>query len=406
MTDTTATAGGTTTTATATAFTVILAVSFCHGINDIMQSLLSAIYPLLKDNYGLDFWQIGLLTFTFQVTASLLQPVVGLITDKRPMPYSLPVGMASSLVGLIVLAYAGHYWLLLIGASLIGIGSAVFHPESSRIARLASGGRHGLAQSLFQVGGNAGQSIGPLLAAFIVVPFGQSSIAWFAIGSLIGIVVLYQVGGWYNRFRATQAARKAAPFVSPFSRNRVAWALAILTLLVLSKNAYMASISSYYTFYVIEKFGVSVQMSQVLLFAFLGASALGILLGGPFGDRFGQKAMIWFSIVGVLPFTLALPYANLEWTIVLTIIIGLILSSAFSNIVVFAQELVPGRVGMIAGVFFGFAFGMGGIAAALLGIVADVKGIDFVYRICSYLPLLGLLTIFLPNMKQASKTKT
>lgn len=406
LTDTTATAGGTTTTATATAFTVILAVSFCHGINDIMQSLLSAIYPLLKDNYGLDFWQIGLLTFTFQVTASLLQPVVGLITDKRPMPYSLPVGMASSLVGLIVLAYAGHYWLLLIGASLIGIGSAVFHPESSRIARLASGGRHGLAQSLFQVGGNAGQSIGPLLAAFIVVPFGQSSIAWFAIGSLIGIVVLYQVGGWYNRFRATQAARKAAPFVSPFSRNRVAWALAILTLLVLSKNAYMASISSYYTFYVIEKFGVSVQMSQVLLFAFLGASALGILLGGPFGDRFGQKAMIWFSIVGVLPFTLALPYANLEWTIVLTIIIGLILSSAFSNIVVFAQELVPGRVGMIAGVFFGFAFGMGGIAAALLGIVADVKGIDFVYRICSYLPLLGLLTIFLPNMKQASKTKT
>jgi FSR family fosmidomycin resistance protein-like MFS transporter len=405
LTDTTATAGGTTTTATTTAFTVILAVSFCHGINDIMQSLLSAIYPLLKDNYGLDFWQIGLLTFTFQVTASLLQPVVGFVTDKRPMPYSLPVGMASSLVGLIVLAYAGHYWLLLIGASLIGIGSAVFHPESSRIARLASGGRHGLAQSLFQVGGNAGQSIGPLLAAFIVVPFGQSSIAWFAIGSLIGIVVLYQVGGWYNRFRATQAARKAAPFVSPFSRNRVAWALAILTLLVLSKNAYMASISSYYTFYVIEKFGVSVQMSQVLLFAFLGASALGILLGGPFGDRFGQKAMIWFSIVGVLPFTLALPYANLEWTIVLTIIIGLILSSAFSNIVVFAQELVPGRVGMIAGVFFGFAFGMGGIAAALLGIVADVKGIDYVYRICSYLPLLGLLTIFLPNMKQASKTK-
>lgn len=405
LTDTTATAGGATTTATTTAFTVILAVSFCHGINDIMQSLLSAIYPLLKDNYGLDFWQIGLLTFTFQVTASLLQPVVGLVTDKRPMPYSLPVGMASSLIGLIVLAYAGHYWLLLIGASLIGIGSAVFHPESSRIARLASGGRHGLAQSLFQVGGNAGQSIGPLLAAFIVVPFGQSSIAWFAIGSLIGIVVLYQVGGWYTRFRATQAARKAAPFVSPFSRNRVAWALAILTLLVLSKNAYMASISSYYTFYVIEKFGVSVQMSQVLLFAFLGASALGILLGGPFGDRFGQKAMIWFSIVGVLPFTLALPYANLEWTVILTIIIGLILSSAFSNIVVFAQELVPGRVGMIAGVFFGFAFGMGGIAAALLGIVADVKGIDYVYRICSYLPLLGLLTIFLPNMKQVSKTK-
>lgn len=403
MTDTTATAGGTAKTATATAFTVILAVSFCHGINDIMQSLLSAIYPLLKDNYGLDFWQIGLLTFTFQVTASLLQPVVGLVTDKRPMPYSLPVGMASSLVGLIVLAYASHYWLLLIGASFIGIGSAIFHPESSRIARLASGGRHGLAQSLFQVGGNAGQAIGPLLAAFIVVPFGQSSIAWFALGSLVGIIVLYRIGGWYSRLRATQASRKATPFVSPFSRNRVAWALAILTLLVLTKNAYIASIASYYTFYVIEKFGVSVQMSQVLLFAFLGASALGILVGGPFGDRFGQKAMIWFSIVGVLPFTLALPYANFEWTIILTILIGLILSSAFSNIVVFAQELVPGRVGMIAGIFFGFAFGMGGIAAALLGVVADAKGIEFVYWVCSYLPLLGLFTVFLPNMKQANK---
>ncbi|KQZ87090.1 Fosmidomycin resistance protein [Mesorhizobium sp. Root157] len=403
MTDTTATAGGTATTATATAFTVILAVSFCHGINDIMQSLLSAIYPLLKANYGLDFWQIGLLTFTFQITASLLQPVVGLVTDKRPMPYSLPFGMMLSLFGLIVLAYAGHYWLLLIGASLIGVGSAVFHPESSRIARLASGGRHGLAQSLFQVGGNTGQALGPLLAAFIVVPFGQSSIAWFTAGSLIGITVLYRVGGWYSRLRAMQKSRKAMAFVSPFSHNRIVWALAILTLLVLTKNAYIASISSYYTFYVIEKFDVSVQMSQVLLFAFLGASALGILLGGPFGDRFGQKAMIWFSIVGVLPFTLALPYANLEWTIGLTIIIGLILSSAFSNIVVFAQELVPGRVGMIAGIFFGFAFGMAGIAAAILGVVADVKGIDYVYRICSYLPLLGLLTIFLPNMKLANK---
>ena len=408
MTDTTATpatppAPAGLSSAQATAFTVILAVSFGHFINDIMQSLLSAIYPLLKDNYSLDFWQIGLLTFTFQVTASLLQPVVGIITDKRPMPFSLPWGMASSLVGLVVLAYAGHYWLLLAGASLIGIGSAIFHPESSRIARLASGGKHGLAQSLFQVGGNAGQAMGPLLAAFIVVPFGQTSIAWFAVGSLVGIIVLWQVGNWYVRLRARSAARPAAGHVSPFSRNRVAWALVILTVLVLSKNAYIASLSSYYTFYTIQKFGVSVQMSQVLLFLFLGASALGILLGGPFGDRYGQKAMIWFSIVGVLPFTLALPYANLEWTIVLTILIGLILSSAFSNIVVFAQELVPGRVGMVAGIFFGFAFGMGGIAAALLGVVADHKGIDFVYRICSYLPLLGLLTIFLPNMKQARR---
>ncbi|TPM01341.1 MFS transporter [Mesorhizobium sp. B2-3-7] len=406
LTDTTAVAPPATAShasAQATAFTVILAVSFCHCINDIMQSLLSAIYPLLKENYGLDFWQIGLLTFTFQVTASLLQPVIGMITDKRPMPYSLPYGMASSLIGLIVLAYAGHYTLLLIGASLIGIGSAIFHPESSRIARFASGGRFGLAQSLFQVGGNFGQSMGPLLAAFIVVPFGQTSISWFAVGSLIGIVVLWQVGGWYSRLRATQANRKTSSFVSPFPRRKVMGALAVLTLLVLTKNAYIASLSSYYTFYAIHKFGVSVQMSQVMLFLFLGASALGILLGGPFGDRYGQKAMIWFSIVGVLPFTLALPYANMEWTMVLTVLIGLILSSAFSNIVVFAQELVPGRVGMIAGIFFGFAFGVGGIAAAVLGIVADMKGIDFVFQICSYLPFLGLLTVFLPNMKEARK---
>ncbi len=410
MTDTTATsiappAPASLPSAQATAFTVILAVSFCHGINDIMQSLLPAIYPLLKENYGLDFWQIGLLTFTFQVTASLLQPIIGMITDKRPMPYSLPYGMASSLIGLIVLAYAGHYYLLLIGASLIGIGSAIFHPESSRIARFASGGRFGLAQSLFQVGGNFGQSMGPLLAAFIVVPFGQTSIAWFAIGSLIGIIVLSRVGGWYSRMRAAQGNRKAASFVSPFPRRKVMWALAVLTLLVLTKNAYIASLSSYYTFYSIQKFGVSVQMSQVMLFLFLGASALGILLGGPFGDRYGQKAMIWFSIVGVLPFTLALPYANFEWTMILTVLIGLILSSAFSNIVVFAQELVPGRVGTIAGIFFGFAFGMGGIAAAVLGVIADMKGIDFVFQICSYLPLLGLLTVFLPNMKEARKAQ-
>ncbi|WP_287301738.1 MFS transporter [Mesorhizobium sp.] len=408
MTDTTATSAATPATAShtsaqATAFTVILAVSFCHCVNDIMQSLLSAIYPLLKDNYRLDFWQIGLLTFTFQVTASLLQPLIGMVTDKRPMPYSLPYGMASSLIGLIVLAYAGHYWLLLIGASLIGIGSAIFHPESSRIARFASGGRFGLAQSLFQVGGNLGQAIGPLLAAFIVVPFGQTSIAWFAAGSLIGIIVLWRVGGWYSRLRASLANSKAAGFVSPFPRRKVMSALAVLTLLVLTKNAYVASLASYYTFYAIDKFGVSVQMSQVMLFLFLGASALGILLGGPFGDRYGQKPMIWFSIIGVLPFTLALPYANFEWTMILTVLIGLILSSAFSNIVVFAQELVPGRVGMIAGIFFGFAFGMGGIAAAVLGVVADMKGIDFVFHICSYLPLLGLLTVFLPNMRQARK---
>ena len=404
MTDTTATPGRAP--AQAAAFAIILAVSFGHFINDIMQSLLSALYPMLKEDFRLDFWQIGLLTLTFQMTASFLQPVVGIITDKRPMPYSLPWGMTASMFGLIVLAFAGHYWLLLAGASLIGIGSAIFHPESSRIARLASGGRHGLAQSLFQVGGNFGQAIGPLLAAFIVVPFGQASIAWFAIGSLMGILVLWQVGGWYSRMRVVLSSHKQASFVSPFSRRKVMWTLVILTLLVLTKNAYMAGLSSYYTFYVIEKFDVSVQMSQVLLFAFLGASALGILLGGPFGDRYGQKAMIWFSIVGVLPFTLALPYANLEWTIVLTVIIGLILSSAFSNIVVFAQELVPGRVGTIGGIFFGLAFGMGGIAAALLGIVADARGIAYVFHICSYLPLLGLLTIFLPNLKHQNPAKS
>jgi FSR family fosmidomycin resistance protein-like MFS transporter len=378
-------------------------VSLGHLLNDIMQSLLASLYPLFKQNYDLDFVQIGLLTLTFQVTASLLQPIVGIVTDRKAMPYALPVGMSSTFFGLILLGNAHNFTVLLIGAAMIGFGSAVFHPESSRIARLASGGKHGLAQSLFQVGGNAGQAAGPLLAAFIVVPFGQTSIAWFAFGSLIGILVLWRVSGWYARLRSAMKNRKAAAFVSPFSKSRVGWALAVLTLLVLTKNAYIASLTSYYTFYVIQRFDVSVQMSQVLLFAFMGASALGILLGGPFGDRYGQKAMIWFSIVGVLPFTLALPYANLEWTVILTVIIGLILSSAFSNIVVFAQELVPGRVGMIGGIFFGLAFGVGGIAAALLGIVADMKGIDFVFRVCSYLPFLGLLTIFLPNMRQAKK---
>ncbi|RFC66903.1 MFS transporter [Mesorhizobium denitrificans] len=381
-----------------TAFIIILAVSFGHMINDIMQSLLSALYPLLKDNYQLDFWQIGLLTFAFQVTASLLQPIVGYATDKRPMPHSLPYGMCSSLIGLILLAYAGNYWLLLVGAMLIGIGSAVFHPESSRVARLASGGRFGLAQSLFQVGGNFGQSMGPLLAAFIVVPFGQHSVAWFAAGALVGITVLWQVSNWYARYRADTTRKPLGGVSVMLPRRRVAIALTVLTLLVFTKNIYIASIASYYTFYVIHKFGVDVQQSQIMLFAFLGASAVGTLLGGMFGDRFGPKAVIWFSILGVLPFTLAMPYANYEWTIVLSILIGLILSSAFSAIVVFAQELVPGRVGLIAGIFFGFAFGMGGIAAAVLGVVADHQGIDYVFRICSYLPLLGLLTILLPNI--------
>jgi FSR family fosmidomycin resistance protein-like MFS transporter len=383
-----------------TVFAIIMAVSFCHLLNDMMQSLLAAIYPMLKTGYGLDFWQIGLLTMAFQVTASLFQPLIGMYTDRRPMPYSLPLGMGSTMIGLLILSHASNYPLLLLGASMIGIGSAVFHPESSRVARMASGGRFGLAQSLFQVGGNFGSALGPLLAAFIVVPKGQTSVAWFSVAALLGMVVLWQVSGWYKRHGAASAKRLAQASAVTLPRRKVVIALVVLATLVFTKNIYMASLSSYYTFYVIHKFGVSVQEAQVLLFIFLGAVAVGTVVGGPIGDRFGRKFVIWFSILGVLPFTLALPYADLFWTRILTVLIGLILASAFSAIVVFAQELVPGRVGMIAGIFFGFAFGMGGIAAAVLGVVADVKGIDFVYQICSFLPLLGLLTVFLPSSKE------
>ncbi len=387
-------------TASTTVFPVIFAVSLCHLLNDVMQSLLAAIYPMLKEDYALDFWQIGLLTFTFQVTASLLQPAIGLYTDKRPMPQSLPVAMAATMVGLFLLAYATTYPLLLAGAAMIGIGSAIFHPEASRVARLASGGRYGLAQSLFQVGGNFGTAIGPLLAAFIVVPRGQASVAWFSLMALLGMIILRQVGNWYGRYNAANAGRPAASRTLPISRNRVVVAITVLAVLMFSKNTYTASITSYYTFFVIERFEVSVQQSQLLLFVFLGAMALGTVLGGPLGDRFGAKTVIWFSILGVLPFTLALPYADLLWSGVLSVLIGVIMASAFPAIVVFAQELVPGRVGMIAGIFFGLAFGIGGIAAAVLGIVADAKGIEFVYWICSLLPLLGLLTVFLPSMKE------
>lgn len=382
-----------------TAYAVLIAVSFCHLLNDVMQSLLAALYPMLKEDYGLDFWQIGLLTLTFQVTASLLQPMIGLYTDKRPMPYSLPVGMGSTLVGLVLLATASQYLILLMGAAFIGFGSAIFHPESSRVARLASGGRYGLAQAVFQVGGNFGTAIGPLLAAFIVVPRGQASVAWFSLIALLGMVILWKVGDWYSAYRIRAAKRPATASVMTLPRGKVMTALIVLALLVFTKNIYMASITSYYTFYVIERFGVSVQESQVLLFVFLGAAAVGTILGGPIGDRFGSKTVIWFSILGVLPFTLALPYASYFWTPILTALIGMILASAFPQILVFAQELVPGRVGMIAGIFFGFAFGMGGIAAAILGVVADARGIEYVYQVCSYLPLLGLLTIMLPNMR-------
>jgi FSR family fosmidomycin resistance protein-like MFS transporter len=380
---------------------ILFAVSLGHLLNDIMQSLLASLYPLFKANYDLDFIQIGLLTATFQITASLLQPVVGIVTDKKEMPYALPVGMASTFIGLILLGNAHNFTILLIAASLIGFGSAVFHPESSRIARLASGGRHGLAQSLFQVGGNCGQAIGPLIAAFIVLPNGQGSVAWLSVIAMVGIVLLSWVGRWYVGHRKQASSRPPASKALPLPQNKVMWAFLILVLLTATKNVYMSSISSYFTFYVIERFGMSVQASQLMLFLFLGSVAVGTFLGGPIGDKFGARFVIWFSILGVIPFALLLPYANLFWTCILSVIIGLIFASAFSAIVVFAQELVPGRVGLIAGIFFGFAFGAGGLGAALLGGLADTGGKDgivLVYRVCSYLPLLGLFTVFLPRI--------
>ena len=380
-------------------YTVVIALGACHFLNDMMQSMLAAIYPMLKTNYGLDFGQIGILTLTFQVTASLLQPLIGAYADKRPLSYSLPVGMGSTLVGLILLAFAGHYWTLLLGAACIGIGSAVFHPESSRVARLASGGRHGTAQSIFQVGGNIGTAIGPLLAAFIILPAGQTSVAWFSVAALVGVVVLTRIGSWYGRYRA-QAAKKSAPkSLPPYSRRKVTGILTVLALLVFSKYIYLASLTSYFIFYLMHKFALSVQDAQFHLFLFLGAVALGTLAGGPIGDRIGRKSVIWLSILGVLPFTLALPYANLFWTTVLTVVIGLLLASAFPAIVVFAQEMVPQRIGAVAGLFFGFAFGMGGIAAAVLGQIADARGIDYVYHLCSFLPMIGLLTVLLPDTR-------
>ncbi|KQT62937.1 MULTISPECIES: MFS transporter [unclassified Aureimonas] len=377
---------------------VLVAVSVCHMLNDIMQSLLASLYPLLKQNYDLDFVQIGLLTMTFQVTASLLQPAVGIVTDRWPLTYSLPVGMLSTMFGLILLAQADSFELLLVAASLVGFGSAVFHPESSRIARSASGGRHGFAQSLFQLGGNAGTAIGPLLAAFIVLPFGQGSIAWFASIAMLGIVILSWASRWYAGQRRLHATRAPASRSLPLPRGEVLFALGILVLLTATKNVYMASISSYFTFFVIEKFQLTVREAQLMLFLFLGAAAVGTFAGGPIGDRFGARFVIWFSILGVIPFGLMLPYADLFFTGVLSVVIGMILASAFPAIVVFAQELLPGRVGLVAGIFFGFAFGAGGLGAALLGGLADTRGIEFVYSAVSYLPLLGLTTILLPKL--------
>lgn len=381
---------------TRTALAVLFALSACHLLNDTIQSLLPAIYPVLHENYALTFTQIGFLHFVFQVTASLLQPGVGFVTDRRPMFRLATIGMGASLLGLLILAYATHYWVLLIAAASIGVGSSIFHPDSSRNARAASGGRYGFAQSLFQVGGNTGSALGPLLAAYIVLPFGQSSIAWFSVLALTGMVLLWNVGTWAKAQHVRRTAARTPPPESTLPHRKVMLVIGILGLLVFSKYLYLASLTSYYTFFLIERFGVSVRDAQLLLFVFLGAVALGTFAGGPVGDRIGRKAVIWVSILGVLPFTLALPYANLFWTAVLSAVIGIILASAFSAIIVYAQQLVPNHVGMISGLFFGFAFGVAGVGAALLGMVADAKGILFVYHVCSFLPLLGLLTVFLP----------
>jgi FSR family fosmidomycin resistance protein-like MFS transporter len=385
---------------TSTVFGVIVAISFCHLLNDMMQSLLPAIYPNLKASMGLTFGQVGLVTLAYQITASLLQPLIGLYADKRPTPLALPGGTLFSLAGLTVLSIAHVYPVLLVGACLLGVGSSVFHPESSRVARMAAGERHGLAQSLFQVGGNLGQALGPLAAALVVVRWGQSSLAAFALLALLSGAVLWNVGLWYKtkglaRLRAVGKRSQDVVVLPTGTRNG---ALAVLAALIFSKYVYLASLTSYYTFYLIHRFHVPVQNAQLHLFAFLAAVAAGTVAGGPLGDRFGRKYVIWFSILGALPFTLVLPLANLFWTGPLTVMIGLILASAFPTIVVFAQELVPGKVGMISGIFFGFSFGMGGLGAAALGWLADRTSIESVYQICAFLPLIGLLAALLPNL--------
>lgn len=383
-----------------TAFKILVALSFCHLLNDMIQSLLPAIYPILKANYNLSFSQIGLITLAFQMTASVLQPVIGLYTDKKPKPYSLPVGMGFTLAGLLTLANATTFGTILIGAMLVGTGSSVFHPESSRMARAASGGRHGLAQSLFQVGGNVGTSLGPLLAAFVILPHGQHSISWFSIVALLAIAVLSAISTWYKRNHFAKAKKQKAHAPVALSRKQVWTGIGILLTLVFSKYFYVASIGNYYTFYLMQKFGLSVQDAQIHLFIYLAAYAAGTLAGGPIGDKIGRKRVIWGSIFGALPFTLMLPYANLFWTEILSVIIALVISSAFSAILVFAQELLPGKVGAVAGLFFGFAFGVAAIAAAALGVLADHVGLETVYHLTSFFPALGILCIFLPNMEK------
>lgn len=391
-----------------TVFTVLFAMSFAHLLNDTIQSLVFALYPVIKKSFALSYVQIGVITLAFQITAALLQPIVGLIADKRPMPYSLATGMAFTCAGVILLAVAPNYALLLIAAILIGLGSSVFHPESSRVARMAAGNKRGLAQSVFQVGGNAGSAMGPLLAAFVIVVIGQSGIAWFAVIPLVGMAILWKVGGWYKEQIAVRAAaRKRNPvdISSPHSRAQVALAIGILLVLIFSKQFYMTSLMNYYTFYLIEMFGVPVPSAQVYLFLYLGSIAIGTLTGGWLSDRFGRKAVIWFSILGALPFTLILPYMGLLGTALLTMVIGMIMASSLPVIVVFAQDLIPGKIGMVSGLFLGFAFGMSGIGAALLGQLADYTSLEFVYRLCSFLPALGLITAFLPDVERRLKTR-
>jgi len=391
-----------------TAVAVLAAISVCHMLNDVIQSLIMAIYPMLKENLALNFHQIGLITFTFQFTASVLQPVVGYFTDRYPTPYSFVIGMGSSLIGLILIAFATSYLFVLAAAALIGMGSSVFHPESSRVARLASGGRHGLAQSVFQVGGNFGTALGPLFAAFIVLPYGQHTIIWFSLVALIGMVLLAIIGSWYGKTlklkRVSMAEEREA--MAKATHGNVARSIAILMALTFSKHFYLVSITSFYIFYLIHTFGISVQNAQLHLFLFLAAVAAGTVIGGPIGDRIGSRRVIWWSILGVLPFTLALPYVGLFWSAVLSVIIGLILASAFPAILVYAQALIPGRVGMVAGLFFGLAFGIAGIGAAVLGWLADLTSIEFVYHICAFLPAIGLLAAFLPETAKPKRERS
>ena len=389
-----------------TVFPILFAISLSHLLNDTIQSLIPAIYPVVKNTYNLSFSQIGLITLTFQMAASLFQPFVGLYTDKKPQPYSLAAGMTFTLVGLVTLSLSSGFYMMLLSVALVGTGSSIFHPEASRMAHAASGGRRGLAQSIFQLGGNFGSSLGPLLAAWIIVPYGQPSVIWFSAIALVAILILSRVGNWYKSYvrdMASGSKKKVSSMVHTYSRKRVVFAVAILLVLIFSKYFYMASLTSYFTFYVIDKFHVSVQTSQIYLFIFLISVAAGTLIGGPIGDKIGRKYVIWFSILGTAPFALLLPYANLFWTGVLIVPIGMILASAFSAILVYAQELIPGKVGLVSGLFFGFAFGMGGIGSALLGRLADSTSINYVFQVCSFLPLIGLLTGFLPNIETNKK---